>query len=88
MSMFDIEDSRNVRLKRNKTSDLTLLRARGVKTLDATENEAGVSNLIETPRSFAWFRDNICVAVIGALLVVGILALVIFFFPWVKNHLP
>ena len=88
MPMFDIEDSKNVRLKANKTSDSKFLRARGVKNLDAVENEAGMSNSIEAPRRLAWFRDNISAAVIAALLVVVILGFLIYFFPWVKNHLP
>jgi hypothetical protein len=88
MSMFDIEDSKNVRLKANKTSDSKFLRARGVGNLSAVQNEAGLSKSFESPRRLAWFRDNISVAVIASLLVVVILGLIIFFFPLVKGLLP
>lgn len=88
MPMFDIENSKNVLLKGNKTSDPALLRARGVKNLDAVENEAGLRNSTEPPRRWAWFRDNVFVAVIGALLVICILGFVILFLPSVKNYLP
>lgn len=42
MPMFDIEDSKDIELKNNKTSRETLARVTNVEGLRAKDNEAGV----------------------------------------------
>lgn len=44
MSMFDIEDSKDVDLKNNKTSKKTLAKVKNVEGFKAKGNEAGVNS--------------------------------------------
>lgn len=42
MPMFDIEDSKNIEIKGNKTSAVTMAKIKNVENLTASNNEAGI----------------------------------------------
>ena len=82
--MFEIKDSEDVKLHENKSADQTLLKAEGVRRLDAAKNEAGFKKA-EVPVSFraklGAFAGNVFVQVIGGVAVLVIGALLLKFWP-------
>jgi len=83
--MFDIKNSKDVNLEENKTTDPQLLKADNIDKLNARGNVAGLR--MEPPRTFAWFRDNIAVTVIGSLIVILVVAAVVWKWPAMKEYL-
>ena len=89
MTMFDIEDSKDVNLSQNKTRGANLLRARRVENLTANDNVAAAIEPVsqELPRRFKWFFDNIVVAVVGGAFLIVIVAVLVWKFPQLQPFL-
>lgn len=81
MPMFDIEDSKNVTLTNNKTTDNTLLKGRNIDRVTASNNESGGA---PKQSRWQWFLDNIIVAVVGGIAVATIIAYVAWQWPPLK----
>ena len=67
MPMFDIEDSKDVELVKNKTSEETIAKIKNVDGFKASKNEAGIKNseeknedVLELKPNFFGFGLNLC----------------------------
>lgn len=84
MAMFDIKDSKKVTLTDNETSGREFLKAWRVDDLEALRNKALEASSREK-RGARWFRDNMLVAVGGAVLVAILTGLALYFWPSLKT---